>query len=240
MKSFTCEDSSLEQLLLEYLPQVQYIARRIHRRLPPQVPIEDLIQCGILGLMDAVRRYDASKKVRLKHYAEYRIRGAILDSLREIDGASRGQRRMGRKMWQAIARCRAELGRDPTEAETAAAMGVKLESLQRLKSELRTLETANLHQETAEAAADNATGLSAAQEDDPYHQAMKSELAKLVQQGVGGLSARERELVDMYYFEERTMKEIGAAMGLGESRVSQIHSSILSRLRSSLRSSRIC
>lgn len=239
MQSFAeMADHSHEQLVLEYLPQVQYIARRIHRHLPPQVPIEDLIQCGILGLMDAVRRYDASKRVKLRYYAEYRIRGAILDSLRETDGASRGQRRLGRKMRQATAVCRAKLGRDPTEPEIAAAMGVKLEALQRIKSELRALEVATLHDDQTEASAENATALAVAQEDDPYHGAVKSELATLVQKAVGGLSAREQELLDMYYFKERTMKEIATALGIGESRVSQIHSSILSRLRASLCPSR--
>jgi RNA polymerase sigma factor for flagellar operon FliA len=226
--------SSREQLLLEHLPQVQYIARRIHERLPPQVPIEDLVQCGILGLMDAVRRYDPKKKVKLRHYAEFRIRGAILDSLRKGDWASRAQRRSGRKIEQAIASCRSELGRDPTEAEIASSVGMKLEALQRIKSELRTLEIASLEAEPHEIPAENAGSAFVPQEHDPYHEAMKSEMAGLVEKALEALPKRERDLLDMYYFKELTMKEVAAALGVGESRVSQIHASILSRLRASL------
>jgi RNA polymerase sigma factor for flagellar operon FliA len=223
-------DSYREQLLLRHLPQVQHIARRIHEHLPPQVSIEDLVQCGILGLIDAVRRYDPSKNVNLKYYAEHRIRGAILDSLREVDCASRAQRRIGRRIQLAIAKCRTEFGREPTESEIASVMGMKLEALQRIKAELRVLEIASLDADSYEVAAGNAIW-AATQEDDPYHGALKSELAGIVEKAVGTLPARERELLDMYYVKEATMKEIAAALGVGESRVSQIHSSILCRLR---------
>src|SRR5271168_2208486 len=120
-----------DQLLLEHLPQVQYIARRIHDRLPPQVLLEDLVHAGILGLMDAVRKYDPSKNVQLKHYAEFRIRGSILDSLRLVDWSPRALRRQARRMEQAINQCKARLGRDPSETEIAEEMQVSLVSLQR-------------------------------------------------------------------------------------------------------------
>src|SRR5271166_91701 len=108
-----------DQLLLEHLPQVRYIARRIHDRVPPQVLLEDLVHAGILGLMDAVKKYDPSKNVQLKHYAEFRIRGAILDSLRQVDWSPRTLRRQARRMEQAISDCKARFGRDPTEPEIA-------------------------------------------------------------------------------------------------------------------------
>src|SRR5208283_2911774 len=129
-----------EQLLLDHLPQVQYIARRIHDRLPPQVLLEDLVHAGILGLMDAVRKYDPSKNVQLKHYAEFRIRGAILDSLRLVDWSPRALRRQARRLEQAILRCKARFTRDPTEAEIAAELQMTLGDLQHLLGELRGLE----------------------------------------------------------------------------------------------------
>jgi RNA polymerase sigma factor for flagellar operon FliA len=228
-------DSSRERLLLEHLPQVQHIARRIHERLPRQVLIEDLVQCGVLGLIDAVRRYDPRKRVKLKHYAEFRIRGAILDSLRQDDWASRSQRRMGRKIEQATAGRRAALGRDPTEAEVASAMHVNLEVIQRSKTELRSLAVLNCEFGSCDLEIENAISAVAEREQSPYHAALKSEMAELIEKAIDALPERERKLVDMYYFKELTMKEIAAALGVGESRISQIHASILARLRASLR-----
>ena len=142
------DDAERERLLLEHLPQVQYVARRIHLRLPQQVLLEDLVHAGILGMMDAVRKYDPSKNVQLKHYAEFRIRGAILDSLRLVDWSPRALRRQARRMEQAIERCKARLGRDPNESEIAHEMQVNLESLQRLQRDLRGLEVGSLQAES--------------------------------------------------------------------------------------------
>jgi RNA polymerase sigma factor FliA len=129
-----------EKLLLEHLPQVQYVARRIHGRLPQQVQLEDLVHAGVLGLMDAVRKYDPSKNVQLKYYAEFRIRGAILDSLRLVDWSPRALRRQARRMEQAVNLCKARLGRDPSDVEIAEEMQVSLASLQRLQGDLRGLD----------------------------------------------------------------------------------------------------
>src|ERR1700685_3202494 len=125
-----------ERLLLEHLPQVQYVARRIHGRLPQQVLLEDLVHAGILGLMDAVRKYDPAKNVQLKHYAEFRIRGAILDSLRQVDWSPRTLRSQARCLEQAVFNCKGRLGRDPTETEIAADMEISLSQLQRLLFDL--------------------------------------------------------------------------------------------------------
>src|SRR5450759_4522939 len=118
------DDAQREKLLLEHLPQVHYIARRIHGRLPPQVLLEDLVHAGILGLMDAVRKFEPSKNVQLKHYAEIRIRGAILDSRRLVDCSPRALRRQARLFEQAIVHCKARLGREPSEPEIAAEMQI--------------------------------------------------------------------------------------------------------------------
>ncbi len=228
-------DPLRERLLLEHLPQVQHIARRIHERLPQQVSMEDLVQCGVLGLIDAVRRYDPSKRVKLRHYAEFRIRGAILDSLRQNDWASRSQRRMGRKIEEATNSRRAELGRDPTEAEVASAMRVNLEVLQRSKTELRSLAVLTCELGSDDFEIENAISPVAEKKQSPYHAALKSEMTERIEKAIDALPERERRLVDMYYFKELTMKEIARALGVGESRVSQIHASILARLRASLR-----
>jgi RNA polymerase sigma factor FliA len=228
-----------EKLLLEHLPQVQFVARRIHGRLPQQVLLEDLAHAGILGLMDAVRKYDPSKKVQLKHYAEFRIRGAILDSLRLVDWSPRALRRQARRMEQAIQQCKARLGRDPSETEIAEELKVSLTSLQRLQGDLRGLEVGSLQSETDEPGDREAVQSRAeSEEDNPYHLAVRSETIRLLDKAINELPGREREVLALYHFQELTMKQVGALMSIGESRVSQIHSAALQRLRERMASLR--
>jgi len=230
------DNQEREQLLLAHLPQVQYIARRIHDRLPPQVLLEDLVQAGILGLMDAVRKYDPAKNVQLKHYAEFRIRGAILDSLRQVDWSPRALRRQARRLEQGIADCKARLGRDPTEPEIAAQLGIPLEDLQHLLGDLRGLDIGSLQSDSNDMGGEEiALVAPGAEEDDPYHQTLRAEIGEMLEIAIGELPDREREVLALYHFEELTMKEVGAVLGIGESRVSQIHTAALLRLRVRLR-----
>jgi RNA polymerase sigma factor FliA len=224
-----------EQILLEHLAQVHHIARRIHDRLPPQVPLDDLVHAGILGLMDAVRKYDASKNVLLKHYAEFRIRGAILDSLRQVDWSPRTLRRQAKRVEQARFVCRARLGRDPSESEIAEEIGVTLKRLQRILGDVRGLDVSSLHSETSESNGEDTIGPPADSEEDPYQEALRGEMTSLLDKAIGELAARERDVIALYHFEELTMKQVGAILGIGESRVSQIHSAALLRLRARLR-----
>jgi RNA polymerase sigma factor for flagellar operon FliA len=230
------DDSQREQLLLAHLTQVQYAARRIHRNLPPQVLLEDLVHAGILGLMDAVRKYDPSKNVRLKDYAEFRIRGAILDSLRQLDWSPRALRRQGRRLEQGIADCRARLGRDPTEPEIAVELKMTLEGLQHLLGDLRGLNIGSLQADADEPGGKEVLQACAgAEEDNPYHQTLRSEMTHLLERAIGELPDRQRKVLALYHFEELTMKEVGAVFGINESRVSQVHTAAMLRLRVRLR-----
>jgi RNA polymerase sigma factor for flagellar operon FliA len=229
------DDVQRDQLVLDHLEQVQFVARRIHSRLPPQVILEDLVHAGVLGLMDAVKKYDPSKNVQLKYYAEFRIRGAILDSLREVDWGPRTLRRQARRLKQAIAACKAELGRDPSEPEIAAELQISLESLQRLLGDLRGLDIGSLQTETEEFSGETRRQPRVgSEEQDPFQQTLRAEITNLLERSIGELSEREREVLVLYHFEELTMKEIGAVLCIGESRVSQIHTAGLLRLRSRL------
>lgn len=223
-----------EQILLEHLAQVHHIARRIHDRLPPQVLLEDLVHAGILGLMDAVHKYDPSKNVLLKHYAEFRIRGAILDSLRQVDWSPRTLRRQAKRVERAKSACRARLGRDPSETELAEEVGISLKRLQRILGDVRGLEVGSLHSENVEANGEDAIDPPSGAEEDPFQQALRSEMTGLLAKALGELAARERDVLALYHFEELTMKQVGAILGIGESRVSQIHSAALLRLRARL------
>jgi RNA polymerase sigma factor for flagellar operon FliA len=230
------DEARREKLLLEHLPQVHYIARRIHDRLPPQVLLEDLVHAGIIGLIDAVKKYDPSKNVQLKHYAEFRIRGAILDSLRQIDWSPRALRRQARRLEQAILACKAKLGRDPTEPEIAAELQVSLEALQQLLGDIRGLDISSLQTDAADGAEDEGVQHRAGREEEnPYHQALRSEMNGLLESALGELPDRERQVLALYHFEELTMKEVGEVLGIGESRVSQIHTAALLRLRVRMR-----
>lgn len=225
-----------DNLVMEHLPQVHFIARRIHDRLPPHVPLEDLVHAGIIGLMDAVQKYDAKKNVELKHYAKFRIRGAILDSLREGDWGPRALRRQARSVEQAFGNCKARLGREPNEIEVAAEMQMSLVNYQQLIGELRGLDVGSLQ-------ADSGDGTSVeerwryrdeAVEDDSYHVCLRSEMLDLLERAIEELPERERRVLALYHFEELTMKEVGSVIGIGESRVSQIHTEALLRLRARL------
>jgi RNA polymerase sigma factor FliA len=224
-----------EQILLDHLTQVQHVARRIHDRLPPQVPLEDLVNAGILGLMDALQKYDPSKNVLLKHYAEFRIRGAILDSLRQVDWSPRTLRRQAKRVEQARFVCRARFGRDPSETEIAEEIGVSLERLQRILGEIRGLDVGSLHSEANDPNGEDAIEPPAGSGEDPYQQALRAEMSGLLERAIGELATRERDVVALYHLEELTMKEVGAILGIGESRVSQIHSAALLQLRARLR-----
>ncbi|HKV06364.1 MAG TPA: FliA/WhiG family RNA polymerase sigma factor [Candidatus Acidoferrales bacterium] len=229
------DDAQREKLLLEHLPQVQHVARRIHGRLPPQVPLEDLVHAGILGLMDAMRKFDPSKNVRLKHYAEFRIRGAILDSLRLVDWSPRTLRRQARRLDQAKSRCKARLGRDPSELEIATEMSVSLERLQQLLGDLRGLDIGSLEADGSGPGGEREIyAHPGSPEEDPYHQTLRGETARILKKAIGELPARERDVLMHYHFQELTMKQVGAMLRIGESRVSQIHTSALLRLRERL------
>jgi len=232
--SIELDESQREQLLIEHLSQARYIARRIHDRLPPQILLEDVIHAGILGLIDAVRKYDPGKNVQLRYYAEFRIRGAILDSLRQTDWSPRVLRRQSRRLEQAILECKARLGRDPGETEIAAELNIGLEELQRLLGDLRGLDIGSLQTDSADANGKEAIQIPTGVEVDPYYQTLHSERAALLEKSIGELPPRQRQVLALYHFKELTMKEIGRALGIGESRVSQIHTAALLRLRTHL------
>jgi RNA polymerase sigma factor for flagellar operon FliA len=224
------------RLLLEHLPQVQYIAWRIHERLPAQVPIEDLYHAGVLGLMEAFERYDPAKQVQFQSYAKFRIRGAILDSLREMDWSPRSLRRQARQIEEAHARLSSALGRSPTQVELAEAMSLSLEDYQHLLGNLRGLGLGSLEAEAGENGEESElVRYRPDGQKDPYYQCLRSEMNQRVAEAIGELEEQEQQVLSLYYHEELTMKEVGQVIGVGESRISQIHSAAMVKLRSRLR-----
>ena len=225
-----------ERVLLEHLPMVRFLARRIHERLPQHVDIEDLVSAGVVGLMDAFTKFDPNKKVQFRSYAQFRIRGAILDSLRTLDWSPRELRRKGRAVEESIRVLTGRLGRAPAENEVAAEMGLQLEEYQELLGELKGLEIGTLHMERNEDSGEEELAYVPGRPDeDPLFRCLKGELEDRLTEAISNLPDRERLVMTLYYFEEMTMREIGLALGVVESRVSQVHASAVSHLRSALR-----
>jgi RNA polymerase sigma factor for flagellar operon FliA len=222
-------------LLMEHLPTVRYLARRIHERLPQHVELDDLVSAGVVGLIDAFSKFDHTKKVQFKSYAQFRIRGAILDSLRTLDWSPRELRRKGRAVEEAIRSVTQRVGRAPSEQEIAKEMELSLTEYQLLLGDLKGLEIGSLHIERSEDSGDEELAyIPGSPEDNPLFRCLKGEMKQRLADAIDELPEKERMVLTLYYYEELTMKEIGLTLGVVESRVSQIHSSAVLRLRSAL------
>ena len=234
--SISALTSEQETILLEHLPVVRYLARRIHERLPQHVDMEDLVSAGVLGLMDAFAKFDPDKKVQFKSYAQFRIRGAIIDSLRTLDWSPRELRRKGRAVEEAVRVLTAKLGRPPGEAEIAAEMALSLEEYQQLLGDLKGLEIGTLHMEHNEDSGEEELAyIPSRPEDDPLFRCLRGELEERLAEAINHLPDRERLVMTLYYYEEMTMREIGLVLGVVESRVSQVHASAVVHLRAALK-----
>jgi RNA polymerase sigma factor for flagellar operon FliA len=229
----TMEDR--ERLLLEHLPMVRYLARRIHERLPQHVELDDLISAGVVGLIDAFSKFDHGKKVQFKSYAQFRIRGAILDSLRILDWSPRELRRKGRAVQDALQTLTQRLGRTPNEQEAAAEMKVDLAQYQQMLGDLKGLEIGSLNMERNEESGEEELAyVAGSPEEDPLFRCLQGEMKQRLIDAIEDLPEKERLVLTLYYYEELTMREIGLALGVVESRVSQIHSSAVLQLRAAL------
>jgi RNA polymerase sigma factor FliA len=222
-----------EQLILENLPQVKLIARRIHERLPVSVSLEDLISTGVLGLIAAIDRYDPTQEVKLKTYAEYKIRGAILDSLRDLDWAPRQQRKRAKSIEAAIAVLEQQLQRNPTEEEIAAKLQVSIQEYQEWLGDARSLTLGSLENAgTEDEGRDLLKYVSDDDESWPSHIFERSELERFLAQAIERMPYVERTVLSLYYYEELTLREIAQVVELHESRISQLKSQAIIRLRS--------
>ncbi len=226
-----------EQILMEHLPVVRYIARRIHEHLPAQVEMDDLVSAGMVGLADAFNKFDAGKKVQFRSYAQFRIRGAILDSLRTLDWSPRDLRRKGRAIEAAMHTLTGRLGRTPMENEVAVEMDMPLDEYQHLLTDLRGLEIGSLDVAHSEDSSDDEVAyVPSSPEEGPLFQCLKEEMRARLADAITALPERERLVLTLYYYEEMTMKEIGLTLDVVESRVSQIHTYAELHLRSLLAS----
>ncbi len=223
-----------DALIEATLPQVKFIADRLAARLPPSVDRDDLYGAGVLGLLDAVEKFDPARGVLFKTYAEMRVRGAMLDSLRMLDWAPRSMRRRAREVEAAFQRIQQERGRAATEEEVAAALGISVHEFQSLMSELRGLSITSLDGDENDESGPSPRMVSDALAHTPAALFERVESRAKLAEAIDALPERERQVVSLYYVEELTMREIGLVIGVTESRVSQIHTQAVLRLRASL------
>ncbi len=229
-----------DQVIIEYAPMVKYVANRIAMRLPPHIEIDDLISVGVLGLMDAVEKFDSTRGAKFKTYAEFRVRGAILDELRSLDWVPRSVRQKATELDGVMEKLQAKLGRSPEDEEVAAEMGVDLEQFyQTLQSTqnrpMLSLEDLGIAKESGEQQS-LLECLAGNGEHDPQTSLRLTELKEIIAKAIDALPEKERLMISLYYYEELTMKEIGEVLSITESRVSQIHSKAVFRLRAKLKS----
>ena len=227
------------QVILEHLPQIRYIAQRMAMRLPPEVQLEDLISSGVIGLLDAYEKFDPGKGVSFKTYASVRIRGAILDNLRGLDWAPRDLRSRSREVEQVYAALEQRFGRPANDNEVAGELGVSLTDFHSLLDQLNGLTIGHFRSGDEESDGVDADNLSIryspiSPTDSPYESLSKIEMRGLLARVIEHLPEREQLILSLYYKEELTMKEIGQILGVNESRVSQLHTRAVLRMRARL------
>jgi RNA polymerase sigma factor FliA len=229
-----------DRLIHDYAPLVKTIAGRLGARLPSHVSQDDLLSAGIMGLLDAIEKFDTEKGVEFKSYAEFRIRGAMLDELRSMDWVPRSVRRNAKRLQEAYVRVEKEKMRPAEDQEVATAMGINLEEFYQLLDESRGMtllskdelgDLIGMHELTEKSSMGRSTGGL-----DPVDSLDLREVREVTAKAIERLPQNEKTVVALYYYEELTMKEIGKIMGYTESRVSQLHTKAVIRLRNSLRS----
>ena len=224
-----------ESLIVETLPLIKHIAHRVATRLPTNIEMRDLVNAGVLGLLDAVDKFEPERNVKFKTYAEVRIRGAILDSLRNLDWAPRSLRKKSKDLEKTYAELTQKLGRAATDEEVSEALGEDIEDFHALVDQLHGLTIGSF--ENLSDSEDSENFINYYPDDgsnDPYARFETSELTGFLTEAIEELPEKERLVLSLYYYEEFTMKEIGTLLGVNESRVSQLHTKATLRLRGKL------
>jgi RNA polymerase sigma factor for flagellar operon FliA len=226
-----------DAVVQEFLPGIRIHAARLKLRLPPHVESDDLVSSGVVGLLDALERFDSSRGIKFKTYAEFRIRGAMLDYLREMDWFPRSARQHSTRLQTAYSRLENILGRPPEEEEVARDLGVTVEELRKqlaMFTGMTVFSLDALQDEDEESGAGPRHVLAEAAMDESREEELTRELRDVLGKAIDMLPERERQLIAFYYFEDLTLREISRIFGLGEPRVCQLHAQAVMRLRGKL------
>jgi RNA polymerase sigma factor for flagellar operon FliA len=223
-------------LLTDHMPLVKRLAHQMKAKLPPSVEVDDLIQAGMIGLLDAINRYEDNHGAQFETYAVLRIRGAMLDELRSSDWMPRSTRQNMRKVEVAMQALQQQLGRPPSESEVAKALKLSLADYQEMLGDSgghQLVYFEDFHD--SEDGNDSFLDRYAVDDEDPLKALLETDFRQAVIDAIDALPPREKILMGLYYEEELNLKEIGAVMGVSESRVSQLHTQAVARLRTYLR-----
>jgi RNA polymerase sigma factor for flagellar operon FliA len=231
----TRSDHFRNSLMKHYIYIVKYTAERLYSKLPDKVELDDLISAGIFGLMDAIDAFDPDRGVKFETYCSPRIRGSILDELRSMDWVPRLVRARAHQLAKAMQSLETHLGRKPTEKETAIELGMDMDEFDRLRRDANAVSLVSLNTQYTDSEGEKDIReidvIKDGKSKSPVIESQKRDLKNLLTKG---LTRAERLIVVLYYYEEMTMKEIGATLDLSESRVSQMHSSIIARLKAQM------
>ena len=232
----TRRSSEKDAFIEEMLPYVKYLAHRIATGLPPSVDINDIVNYGVIGLLDAMKKYDPQRGVKFKTYAETRIRGAILDGMRAADWVPRSVRKARRELEAAYRQAEQDHGRSARDAEVGKYMNMRLDDFRELIYDVQGVSLGSLEevQQVLDDGAIKFYGHEAGEASDTYSLIEREQLRSLVADAVSKLPERERVICSLYYYDELTMKEIGLALGISESRVSQLHTKATVTVKASL------
>lgn len=236
-------DIALRNGLIErYAPLVKYVAGRMAMNMPPQVEFDDLVSYGIFGLIDAIEKYEVARGFKFKTYATTRIRGAIIDELRALDWIPRSVRQKSRQLQTVYSELENRLGRAATDEEVAQELGMNLEDFDQLVSDVSGTAVISLEDVWHVGSDDDeiqvGDTLAGSEKDHPNYRLEKDEIKRILIEAIRDLPPREKEVVALYYYEELTLKEIGLVLGVTESRVSQLHSKAIIRLKAKLHRNR--
>ncbi len=224
-----------EQIIKDYVPLVKFVAHRIASRLPSHVELDDLINSGILGLMDAIEKFEPARNIKFKTYAELRIKGAILDGLRDLDWVPRSLRRKKKDIETAYHALEQQAGRAATDEEVAVRLGIPLEELHKNLDELKGVTLGTFVEVGEDGEGESIISFVPDPDaEDPHQTFQASEIKEILKAAMDVLPKKEKFVVQLYYFDELTMKEIGTLLNITESRVSQLHTKAMLRLRGKL------
>jgi RNA polymerase sigma factor for flagellar operon FliA len=238
-EDYSPTNSTRERLVLEYAPLIKYIAQKIAARLPANIELDDLISSGVIGLMDAIEKYDANRDNKFKTYAEFRIRGAILDELRAQDWVPRSVREKAKILERCYAKIEQKAGRQATDEEVCAELNISQEEYHDLLSQVRSVSLLSYDDLSSFSKADKRTlhgyGENGAKAPTPFNEVNVASVKKMIADAIYDLPEKQRLVLSLYYYEDLNLKEIGRVLDVTESRVSQLHTQAILRLKGKLR-----
>ncbi len=226
-----------DKLIMEYAPLIKFIAQKIAVRLPSHIELDDLISSGVIGLMDAIEKYDPERDNKFKTYAEFRIRGAILDELRAQDWVPRSVRDKAKLLDKTIVQLEAELGRTPADEEVADRLDVSMDEFHSLVNQVRPVSVLSIDESSSFSTVDKVSILNILEGtklNNPFNQLKVKSIKAIVTKAIEELPERQRLVLSLYYYEDLNLKEIGKVLRVTESRVSQLHAQAVTRLRAKL------